>query len=279
MPASLRTAIAFFWPIGASGIPADERTWRRALWWFIPLGIVVGLLWVWIFALCKKQFWQAEALHVIPALAVVVIDSLLLGHRLLIGLALSVDSAVQAPQLRGPKEGDSRQVGLVAVLVLVLAVMLLTGALLTIPAGRLWWPGGSDPRRYLNWAYPSPIYRPLLLAPLWGRWAVLLAAIVGRPSSRASTDLAMISKVVSPAKVLLLFIVPWFLTAIYCSRHRNLVIGTLISLIVLAVSYLVALVMVYRGSGQTKDSVLGTGAVAQLTFLITYLAFTWQIHG
>jgi hypothetical protein len=89
----------------------------------------------------------------------------------------------------------------------------------------------------------------------------------------------MLSKAASPGKVLLWFLVPWFLTAIYCSRQRNLVIGTLISLIVLAASYAASLLMVYRGPGQTKDSVLGTGAVAQLTFLISYLAFTWQIHG
>ncbi len=291
--ASLRTAAAFFWPVGwlwtepARPAELDEsacqqgelQAWRRAVRWFVPSGLGVGLVWVGIFIVCKKQFWQAEALHVVPALAVAVIDSLFLSHRLWVGLALSAEAAVEPTRLRGASERDADRMGATGTLVLILAVTVTVGCLMSLPAGRLWWPGHGDPRRYLNWAYPSPIYRPLLLAPLWGRWAVLLAALVGRASTRAGREMHMLSQAVSPARVLAWIVLPWFLTAIYCSRHRNLVTGTIISLIVLAVSYQAAWVWARRGSGQTKDSVLAVGAIAQLTFLIAYLAFTWQIHG
>ena len=158
---SLRTAASFFWPVGrlwAEPAPAAEldesarqqselRAWRRAVWWFVPLGLGVGLVWVGIFIVCKKQFWQAEALHVVPALAVAVIDSLFLSHRLWVGLALSAEGAVEPTRLRGAAERDANRMGVTGTLVLILAVTVVVGCLMSLPAGRLWWPGHGDPRR------------------------------------------------------------------------------------------------------------------------------------
>ncbi|MFQ6049048.1 MAG: hypothetical protein ACE5K7_06760 [Phycisphaerae bacterium] len=276
---SLRLAARFLWGLSLPEPAADVQMWRKASWWFLPLGLLVGLAWVTVFAVCKRQFRQETALHVMPALAVVVVDGLLLGHGLLVGLAHSVERAVGARGTGSQADAQRQAIDAVGMLVLILSVAVLLLCLMSLPAGRLWWPGRGDPRRYLNWAYPSPVYRPLLLCPLWGRWAVLLAAMVGPSSSRAGSELTGLSRALSPMRVLMLFTVPWFLTAIYCSRQRNLVIGTIISLIVLTVSYLTSVVLAYRNAGQSRQSVLAAGAIAQMSFLVTYLAFAWRIHG
>jgi hypothetical protein len=74
------------------------------------------------------------------------------------------------------------------------------------------------------------------------------------------------------------FAVAMVLTAIYCGRHGNLMIGCMISLMVLGVTFALTVVTARRFRGHTRFTVHAAGYVAEATFLLSYLAFAQHIY-
>jgi len=75
----------------------------------------------------------------------------------------------------------------------------------------------------------------------------------------------------------------WFagattLTAIFCGRHGRWMIGCIIGLVVLAVSFVFCVAAARRFSGHTRFTVLAASQVAQITFLIAYLMAAQYIY-
>jgi hypothetical protein len=157
-------------------------------------------------------------------------------------------------------------------------VLALWALVTSIPFEPPWWPSPSDWRHYFNFLYPRPIYRPLVLAPIWGHWGILLAATIGRTASHADAPTVHFCQAMRPGRLLVHTILPTALTAIYASREENRLIGVVISLLVLGVAYAAAVIFARKGDGQTRQSLLAVGMVALLAFLAIYRAFWPFIH-
>ncbi|MBN1344592.1 MAG: hypothetical protein JXQ73_18015 [Phycisphaerae bacterium] len=275
--AALVMALRFLLPLG--GLPmANAASWRRAAIWFVPIGMVIGLMWVGVFrAVWRLYGEEVTSLRLVPAAAVVIVDVCFLGYSLLAGLTTTVNALTGSRHAREPENDVTAPLAMPAVIVLLLTIVLELVFLSALRTGAWWWP--QDWRSYLNFAYPRLIYRPLFLAPLWGRWAVLLAASVGRVATRSRPEAVGLSAALTPTFVLVSFLFPLTLTAVYCSRSGNIILGTIIALAVLGLTFVASVIIARRGGGQTWRSMLAAGKIAEIIFLAAFVSLSGYIRG
>jgi len=274
---ALKLALRFLLPLGEPPT-ADPAAWRRAAFWFIPIGLAIGLLWVGIFRATWRLYGEeVTSLRLVPAVAVLSVDVVFTGYCLFTGLVTTVNALTGRRHAREPEDESAPALGLPAIMALFLAIALELVLLSALRTGAGWWP--TDFRRHFNFAYPRLIYRPLLLAPLWGRWAILLAASVGRVASRCHPSAVGLSAALSPSIVLIGFLPPLALTAAYCSRSGNIIIGTIIALVVLGLTFVSSVIIARRGGGQTRRSMLAAGKIAELIFLAAFVCTSRYIRG
>ncbi len=254
--------------------------------WVVPISLLVGLAWAGTFRATWRLYGEVEGIPILPALCVILLEAFVTGRYLPLALARVVDIIDAGVPGRGsagpfvpPLINDlSSPPRLRGTLMLVLIVLTQFGMIASLRNYNPWWPPNDDWRHYFNFLYPNPIYRPLLLAPLWGRWAILLAACIGRTAERADPDVVAISRAMTPGRLLRHAILPLLLSCIYFSRERNFLIGAVIALVVFAVSYVACVLMARQLGGQTRTTLLATGQVAQIVFLATYRAMWPQIY-
>jgi hypothetical protein len=292
----LKAALRFLLPLARRRAPASPATIMRATSWIVPLGLLIGLLWVGTFRATWKIYGEIATVRVVPALMIVLIESLFTGLYLVLGLARTVHLLAGDRPLRPePQAGDDQNaspdspsalgnlfsleplspLGTLAMCLVVLCQWVL---ITSFPWESPWWPSPRDWRHHFNFLYPAPLYRPLLLAPIWGRWGILLAATIGRTARHADSETTGLSRAMNPARLLRQSILPIALTAIYCSRGGNLAIGIILSMLVFGVTYLVAVILARRGGGQSRQSLYAAGQIAQLVFLAICRAFWLFIH-
>ena len=243
----------------------------RSAWPIVPLGLVVGLLWVATFRGTWRLFGDLAGLRLLPSLAVVVLDAFITSRCLLVAtarLASGAETGLPRESNASPSEWST--------IVIVVSLLALFALILSLPHLPGWWPTPGDWRSRFNWMYPYPIYRPLLLAPIWGRWGCLVALCMGRAAPDADALTRGYIQSLRPHRLLAHSILPLLLTTIYCSRGRNLVTGPMIATIVLAITVLFATLVTHRRGGQTRVTVLTTGLAAQIVFLIVYRGF-WRL--
>ncbi len=256
----------------------ESDRFHHAASWFVPIGLMIGLLWAGGFRLAWRLYGETAGLRILPALTVVLIECLLTGGLLCLGLART------AHALGGAGSAENRldarlYLGPAAMLILCLAVLSQWVLIASIPSVSPWWPQKPDWRSYLNFAYPAPVYRPLVLAPVWGRWGILLAASIGRTAHHADPPTVALCAAMRPTRVLKWAIVPTAFSAIYFARQGNVLIGVVMAMIVFAVTYIAAVVMARGIGGQTRSTLFAAGQIAQLVFLAVYRAFWPLIHG
>jgi hypothetical protein len=274
--AGLREALGLLTPLPLSS--GDMRHAARAVGWIVPLGLVIGIIWAAAFRVSWRLYGETANMRVLPALVIVLIECLLTGPFLALGLARTMHLLTSGAPTR-PAVDDEEPLSPVGSLALGLTILAQWVLLVSVPTTVPWYPSHTDWRHHFAWMYPAPVYRPLVLAPLWGRWAILLAASIGRTSPRADGRTIALCEAVSPARLLGHLVLPMALTAIYCSRDRNLLTGAIIGLLVFAATYVVAMAIARRGGGQTRHSLFASAQVAQLSFLMLYRAFWPLIHG
>ncbi|MFQ5411589.1 MAG: hypothetical protein ACE5EC_04805, partial [Phycisphaerae bacterium] len=238
-------ALRFLLPLGTHPIRRRAERVADFTFWFIPMGLFIGLIWAGSFRLSWRLYGETGTLRVVPSLTVVLIECLFTGAFLVMGLArTSHVLAGDSP----PRAVFDRTAALSPVGILVLCLTVLTQyvLILSIQDARPWWPSPDDWRYHFNFMYPRPIFRPLLLAPIWGRWGILLAGAVGRTAHAADAETRAVNRAMRPGRLLLHALVPLALTAIYCSRSRNIFIGLIIGLIVFAVTFAISVAFVWR---------------------------------
>ena len=254
-------AAGFLFPLDDLRRP-DSPSWRTAARWFIPWGLLIGLAYLFIFRVTWKWFGEYQGIRWLPAFTVLSIDLGFCGHRLLAGITLGV---------------------LLAVLLILVAKYVM---LLSLPVGNVVKASPS-----INWYLPSQfrwfcpdmvIYRPLLLMPIWGRWAIGLAILIGRISPSGPDWLRRMAAGSSLPVVLAQWAVLTAVTMAYCAvvisgcsvfipSGRTLAYGLVIPIVIVVVAYLASFLMARRGDGQTESTALVTGLVAELAFLTLYL--------
>ncbi|HKQ50030.1 MAG TPA: hypothetical protein VJZ71_18285 [Phycisphaerae bacterium] len=274
----LSEALRLLFPV-AQGLPPGRSTaWSRSASWIVPLGLFIGLIWAGLFRITWRVYGEAGNVRVIPALAIVLIECLLTGPFLALGLARTAHLLTGIKPLAATSDARA-PLSPVGTLVLCLTVLSEWVLIASIRDDAAWWPSPKDWRSHFNFMYPAPIYRPLLLAPIWGRWGLLLAASVGRTARGADEAIVALCESMRPARMLRHAIVPVALTAIYFSREGNIFIGLIMALIVFAATYIVAVVMAQRGGGQSRQTLFAAGQIAQLAFLAVCRAMWPLIYG
>jgi len=278
----LAAAVRFLLPVGGPRVGADGETGGAAVVaavrWIVPLGLLIGLGWVGMFRLTWRLFGETANIRVMPALAITLLECLLTGPYLAMGLARTVH-LLTGQQPRQAPQDPLTPLSPVGTLTLALTVLCQWVLVVSIPDVQTWWPMEADWRHYFNFLYPRAIFRPLILAPLWGRWGLLLAATIGRTTRHADGDTVALAGAMRPSRLLWQSILPVALTAIYCSREHNRFIGVVLAMLVFAATFVVAFAMGQRGGGQTRQSLCAAGQVSQLAFLTFYRAFWQTIHG
>jgi cobalamin synthase len=107
---------------------------------------------------------------------------------------------------------------------------------------------------------------------------VLLAAGVGRMHPQADPFVTALGRSSRSHHTFVTFVLVAGLTSIYCVRRSNAMLGLIISLVVFAATFVTSAELSRRRGGHTRDSLLSTGYVARLAFLICYVGFSETIQ-
>lgn len=206
--------------------PATEApsAWSKTARWLPLWGLAIGILYAIVYRGAWKWFGEYQHLRLLPPVALLIVDFGFFGYRQLTAAVSLFD--------RRPPGMPPAGLPLPATLALILIVLLKFAMLVVLPAGAVIWP--ADWRQHLGPLYPAVLYRPLVLMPLWGRWAMMMALCIGRVSPDGSDRLRHIA-----AGTRLTMIVGWWfllalLTVTYSSATPyHLAYGVVISLAIL----------------------------------------------
>jgi adenosylcobinamide-GDP ribazoletransferase len=194
-------ALGFLTVLPARPVPYEPDGLGRAAAWFPIVGLLLGVL------LAAAHF-AALALFGPPlaAVAAVALWAVLTGGLHLDGLADCCDGLlVSAPRARRLEILRDPRVGSFAVVGLVLALLLKVAAILSLPATA---PG-------------------LLLAPVWARWWILVAA--RRPSARPDGLGSSFAAALTPRALALALAVPLLLLAAAAWADWRTLLGAALS--------------------------------------------------
>ncbi len=282
-PAGWRRVAGAFWAAWASCGPVrpgplGQAVPARDILWALPwLGLGLGWVWTVLFASAWRMFGEYGGLRLAPVLAIVVADCLLSGRFVMAGIRAAESLS----------EGDDRRfqlsrsdISIVGVLAAVVIVLALYGLLLAVPTGVEWWPGGW--RWHLRRFYPRPVFRPLVLMQMWACWSMVLACGIGRarPDAPQGDDPAgRIAGKATLGQIFLGFLPAAILSAVYCSRGGNMVIGLGVSLVVFLCVYVTAMLAALRWNGQSAGTILLAGLVGRTSFLLCWLFMGRAVHG
>ncbi len=268
-PHTLLLLSRFLLPIENRPATEAPSAWSKTARWLPLWGLAIGILYAIIYRGAWKWFGEYQHLRLLPPVALLIADFGFFGYR-------QLAAAVSLFDRRSPGS-PAAGLTLPATLALLLIVLLKFAMLVVLPAGAVIWP--ADWRQHLGPLYPAVIYRPLVLMPLWGRWAMMLALCIGRISPEGSDRLRHMA---SGAR--LAVIIGWWsaialLTVAYSSATLNhLAYGILISLAVLLATYLTSFTLARRHGGQNETTVAATGLAGELALLIFYLPVARAIY-
>lgn len=249
-----------------------QDTINRRAWPFVPLGLLIGLMWVGTFRATWRIFGEVGNLRLLPSFAVVVLVATFSG-RLMLQAAIRL---VETPGKSEQPDAERTHVGEKSLVLVILMLLGLFVLVLSLQELRGWWPSNDDWRSWFNWMYPRPIYRPLLLAPLWGQWGMLVALCAGRAAPNTDTLTRTYSRELSAWKLVVHSMLPLFLTSVFLSRGGRFFTGPMIAAILLAATILFSTVVANLRGGQSRTTVLATGLFVQIFFLFLYRAF-WPL--
>jgi len=122
----------------------------------------------------------------------------------------------------------------------------------------------------LMWLRPRPLYRPLLLGPLWGAWAMLISSQLFKTRLESSVAVEALKSGCGPLKtsVLLAILLAW---TVY---YFNYLPWTQLSISAAAVAgaLLGGWALVRRRGGVDRQALLAANLLTQIVFLMAYLA-------
>jgi len=256
----------------------DNPNWRRAGRWLSPWGLAIGALYAAVFGLFWRGFGEYQGIRWIPVAAVVAVDLAWGGYRLLAGAAslAAHDGTARLERTTEPNVQAAVTVVLIGIIKFALLASLPIGTWQTPPAG-VW--GWEAVFAKLGPLYPDPVYRPLILMPFWGRWAMSLATSIGRPSAASTPRFQWMAQGASLATILLQWLLGAVLTVVYCSGSgEHVARGVVIALSMLLVAYVASFTLARQANGQTEATISATGVAVEVVFLALYVGVSSAIY-
>lgn len=271
----LRAAASLIFPLGPPGALTPEDA-RKLLHLLVPLGLIIGIAYACLYRAAWRCFGEVHGIRLMPAVSVWLLDVALCGGVLLIAAARVLDppnrrTSTVADRISGPASP-----GLLIATALIVLCVLKLALWIAIPEGVSTWPGPWGAA--MNFAYPHAFYRPLLLAPIWGRWGVLLAANLGRATADADPLTRQILSRQSVQMVLGWFAPVTALTAVYCGYGGRWPFGCVIALGVFAMTYVFSVTVSHRRGGQDLITLRATGFIAESAYLLLYMGLSARIY-
>lgn len=264
-------AARFLLPLGQEK-HADDANWRYAGRWFILWGLLIGIFYAAVFRMSWRFFGEYQYIRFAPAAVVLVADLAFGGYRLLAGLTTITTRDRQVPGT----------LTLPTLLAVVLLTILKYALLLSVPTGV---PRPMEAGDWLDWRarigilYPQAIYRPLILMPLWGRWAMTLAMSIGRCSPESSERLRRMASGVHLPLIMMYWLFGAVLTVLYASgAPGHLARGVVIALLVMVIAYAASFILAQHARGQNEATVGTVGLTAEIAFLALYLSISSRIY-
>lgn len=223
------------------------RAWLSVMVVSLLWGCCSVVLWSWTWGL----FGDFSGIPLMPVAVVLVVGLVWLYARSLLALAES---------LAGRDEPRSAAV---AVLVAAWALMLL---------GIKGW--NPDFPHYLppllQWTRPRTMFRALLLAPIWGGWAMLLAGQFCRPSARTEPAVAAFARGCGVTTAVAVLAVLLATTVTYFNNLPWTQLGISATAVVAAAAG--GVLLCRRWGGLCRSSLLAVNLLTQIAFLLAYLA-------
>jgi cobalamin synthase len=259
----------FLFPIENRTDTEAPSAWSKTARWLPFWGLAIGVLYAIIYRGAWKWFGEYQHLRLLPPVALLIADFGFFGYRPLAATVGLFD--------RRPPGASPDGLPLPAALALILIVLLKFAMLVVLPAGAVIWP--ADWRQHLGPLYPAVLYRPLVLMPLWGRWAMLLALCIGRVSPHGSDRLRRMAAGARLTRIIGWWFLIALLTVAYSSATPyHLAYGVVISLAILLATYLASFALARRFGGQTETTVHAAGLIGELALLMFYLPVARYIY-
>ena len=239
----------------AGGLQSQPpRRFERAWIGLMLLSLGWGLLSFGIWVLCQQAFGYGS--HSVPALVTGAAFCLWLYRRSLISTA----------EVLAPSDASARA------LVLALLALAVVGVYSAFTGGEAIREFDFPPAlSWLAWLRPyERHYRLLLLAPLWGGWAMIIGPKFCRLSPAAEPAVAAFAGGCGPFRAVLCMVLPLAGTLFYFQYlHWSW------QIIIPAVTIVTALAAAWvcsRRQGLRRSTLLAANVLTQLVFLLTYMA-------
>lgn len=275
-PSAFRLAAYFLLPLDGTRF-ADAPGWRRAAAWLPVWGLLIGAIYAGLFRLAWRSFGEYQRIRLVPMAVLLAADLGFFGYRMLAGAVQSLCDRKPGAPLNGDPGAPVPQHSLAPVVAVFLLGFLKYSLLLSLPFGAWVWP--ADWRERLGWLFPSVIYRPLILMPLWGGWAMMLALTIGRVADEGPQRLHRMAEGRRLPGVLAAWLACSGLTVMYfAASAEHVAVAALISLGMMLVAYGVSFVLARRTRGQTEATIGAVGWAVQIAFLAAYVPAARSIY-
>ncbi len=264
MSGVIRTVAAWLDPRPACALlTADDRTLegveaaRFARAW-APLVLISGVWGLANMAVWSAAWWiwgEYSGLTVMPAVAVTALTAFGPGRRALPALGSAIG---------GRDEAAGRVATSAIIVCLALAMLELKS---WNPDWATWMP------HEWRWVRPRALYRTLILAPVWGAWAMLILPQICRARERTEPAVAAMARGCGPLPAAFVLAIPLAATILYFNYlpWSQLSISAAAMVAALAGGVLLC----RRFGGLTRRALLATNMLTQMAFVLAYLANKW----
>lgn len=253
---------------------SEDAGWRRAGQWFSAWGLIIGLFYAAGFSLGWRVFGEYQYIRFVPAVVVLALDLGFCGYRFVDALCREL------PGGRGATAGEPITLTLPVLLAVLLLAMFKYAILLALPVGYFRDSMSPTWRAGLGPLYVQPaIYHPLILMPLWGRWAMMLAMRIGCMAANSPARLRSMAGGLGLRSLIGHWLAVSFLTMFFVSPPGGqLILGVVAAPAVFLAAYLTSFALAKRHAGQTEGTILLAGLVGELAFLMTFLPIANYIY-
>ena len=230
---------------------AAPEAFRRSWFGLMVLSGLWGAAMAYLYGAVWSLFGEVTGMPLMPAAAITVATAGWLYRRAVVDLACT---------LAGSK---GRQAGPVVSALVVLLVLAMLG----LKSREADWPD------YLPWFMhwiPRTMYRTLILAPLWGAWAMLITVKFCRPARQTEPAVASFAAGCGPMTAAACLLVP-LVPTLYAYRVWGW--GCLgIPAATISAATIGGWLVCRRTAGLTRSGLLATNMLTQLVFILAYLA-------